>query len=389
MKKTVWITAALALALAAAACSTPTDSGHVHDYEWSVTTPATCTDTGVKTGVCKLDRSHTATQEIAIDPNAHNYQTYAQTTPPTCLLNGEEQAACARSNTHTKGTRAVAALGHDWDFDNARETKAPTCTTPGDGTIDCKRQGCGEERDGIGQIPINPDAHNYENYTQTTAPTCSAKGIDTGTCTYNNAHKDPREGADIDPNAHNWNTETGVCDNNSGELYYSLGAAGPGGGKIFYRTAAGFTVQMVDPAQNYTAHYLEAAPSDMTLRAWLSSAYTSTSIAGTETAIGAGRKNTALILATDANAPAAKACNDYSNGGKTDWFLPSKDELTYLYQNRASVGNLNTNYDSRYWSSSQAFVNSDYPWSRRFSDGEDRRSDGKSSMLSVRAVRAF
>ena len=59
-----------------------------------------------------------------------------------------------------------------------------------------------------------------------------------------------------------------------------------------------------------------------------------------ETAIGKGKKNTALILAADPTAPAAKACNDYSHNSKTDWFLPSYDELEMLYTNRANVGNL-------------------------------------------------
>ena len=418
-----------------AGCESPTDPAHVHDYEWSVITPATCIATGEETGVCKLDPSHTTTREIAID----------------------------------------TVNGHDWDFDNATETKAPTCTTPGDGTIDCKRQGCGEERSGIGQIPIKSDAHDYQNYAQTTAPTCSAKGIDTGTCTYNNAHKDPREGADIDPdnhnygnwittaptctttgidtrtcslnathketrnetaidpnahdwknsyavttpatcsatgietdtcslniahtrtqtvainpNAHNWNTETGLCNNNCGELYYNLGDTGPGGGKIFYRIATGFT--MTD--NNTTAHYLEAAPADTaTGIAWASSAFISpdwggtgdwADITGTDWVIGTGRKNTALILATDADAPAAKACNDYSNGGKTDWFLPSVRELEELYKNRTSVGNMGTD---TYWSSSQG-SNTGNACYHRFSDG-NLNFNIKSYTFSVRAVRAF
>jgi len=62
-----------------------------------------------------------------------------------------------------------------------------------------------------------------------------------------------------------------------------------------------------------------------------------------------------LILAIDANAPAAKACYEYNNGGKTDWFLPSLDELMELYIQRAAVGNLRTGTDdlSVYFSSTQ------------------------------------
>ena len=133
-----------------------------------------------------------------------------------------------------------------------------------------------------------------------------------------------------------------------GLLAYRIGDMGQGGGKIFYASETGFS--MTD--NNQVCHYLEAAPADIAgAFAWASSDYASTSIA-TGMAIGTGRKNTALILTTDANAPAAKACKEYNNNGKTDWFLPSRDELNELYKNKALVYNIDTDYPY-YWSSSQ------------------------------------
>jgi hypothetical protein len=166
-------------------------------------------------------------------------------------------------------------------------------------------------------------------------------------------------------------------------LAYNIGDTGPGGGKIFYVSETGFT--MTD--NNQVCHYLEAAPADIpTELTWVSSAYQNTYISGTAGTIGTGKKNTALILATDADAPAAKACNDYSNGGKTDWFLPSRDELNQLYVNRASVGNMRTN---DYWSSCQGGYNNG-AWYQRFSDGKQvNDSYTKNKAFSVRAVRAF
>jgi hypothetical protein len=178
---------------------------------------------------------------------------------------------------------------------------------------------------------------------------------------------------------------------------YQLGDTGPGGGKIFYVSEAGFTVQMPNASDNYTAHYLEAAPTDMaSIIAWASSAFlppsaggTGTSwtdIPGTGTAIGIGRKNTAVILAIDAAAPAAKACNDYSNGGKTDWFLPSQDELYQLYVNRTLFNNLTISNIFGYWSSTQqsnanAFV-------KNF-ETEGWGNGSKGSTFYVRPIRAF
>jgi hypothetical protein len=276
------------------------------------------------------------------------------------------------------------------------QTTAPTCSAKGIDTGTCTYNNAHKDiREGA---DIDPNAHDYGNWI-TIAPTCTTTGIDTRTCSLNAMHKETCNETAIDPNAHNWNTDTGLCNNDCGALYYELGDTGPGGGKIFYVSAEGFT--MTD--DNSTAHYLEAAPADMTTTlAWASSAFIPpdnggtgswTNIAGTARAIGTGRKNTALILAMDADAPAAKACNDYSNGGKTDWFFPSKDELNQLCENRTSVGNLKTtedtmNYTHYYWSSSQ--FNSLRAWTQSFSDGyEIYPGSHKNSTASVRAVRAF
>ena len=176
-----------------------------------------------------------------------------------------------------------------------------------------------------------------------------------------------------------------ICCNNDDptgdETTTQLGGTGPGGGKVFYYSETGFT--MTDNGQ--VCHYLEAAPNDMpTTLQWASSDYYSTDIAGTGTAIGAGRKNTALILATDANAPAAKACSNYQGGGRSDWFLPSKDELNLLYENRASVGNTTANW---YWSSSQD--DHDHAWGQDFFNGYELDYFKDYSNYNVRAVRAF
>jgi uncharacterized repeat protein (TIGR02543 family) len=163
--------------------------------------------------------------------------------------------------------------------------------------------------------------------------------------------------------------------------FYNLGDTGPGGGIVFYYNAAGFT--MTD--NNQVCYYLEAAPTDMaTTLAWASSEYTSTNISGTtETGIGTGRKNTALILNTDATAPAAKVCSEYSGNDTIDWFLPSREELNALYINKDYVGNT-ANWS--YWSSSQ-FSNFQ---ARYHQLGSNVNSfTDKSEKCNVRAIRAF
>jgi hypothetical protein len=153
-----------------------------------------------------------------------------------------------------------------------------------------------------------------------------------------------------------------------------IGDTGPAGGTIFY----------VDAADDYPDwKYLEAAPADIPgTKAWASTSYQSIGISGTEIAIGSGAANTTIILATDADAPAAKACADYVSGDYDDWFLPSKDELNAMYTNKITIGSFVSGY---YWSSSQRDA---YSWTQNFSSGF-QCPDSKPNTYSVRAVRAF
>jgi hypothetical protein len=169
-------------------------------------------------------------------------------------------------------------------------------------------------------------------------------------------------------------------DDSSGGITQKIGDTGPGGGIIFYVNPDGFT--MTDTGEE--CHYLEAAPSDMTESlAWasLGSGYPD----GTAGGIGAGRKNTALILATDAEAPAAKACKNLTVGEKDDWFLPSKDELHELCKNRDSVGIPSTGW---YWSSSCNGILGN-PYYEAFNNAIVANNIGMGEKGKVRAVRAF
>jgi hypothetical protein len=101
-----------------------------------------------------------------------------------------------------------------------------------------------------------------------------------------------------------------------------------------------------------------------------------TLIAGADgTAIGTGNQNTIDIMAGCVTAGiAARLCGDLVEGGYSDWYLPSQDELDKLYLNRVAIGGFTTFY---YWSSTendninavsqdfligiQVFLNKNYP----------------------------
>ena len=118
---------------------------------------------------------------------------------------------------------------------------------------------------------------------------------------------------------------------------------------------------------------------------------TSTNTRARADGVGAGLKNTAIIIANqgpvDGNAFAATVCNEYSVtiAGVTygDWYLPSKHELNLLFINRVAVGGFSS---GAYWSSSENANNS--AWNQDFFNGYQSFFN-KSYTYYVRAVRAF
>jgi hypothetical protein len=102
------------------------------------------------------------------------------------------------------------------------------------------------------------------------------------------------------------------------------------------------------------------------------------------TAIGTGNQNTIDIMAGCATAGiAARLCGDYTGGGYSDWYLPSKDELNKLYLNRVAIGGF---ADWGYYTSSE--YNVDAAWGQQFINGAQYH-DGKGYLYYVRAVRSF
>ena len=132
----------------------------------------------------------------------------------------------------------------------------------------------------------------------------------------------------------------------------AVGDTGPGGGKVFY-IASGVCY--------------EAPTSDQStvIRKYKWGCY-GTEISGADgTAIGTGYQNTQAILAGCEERPiASSVCSSLTLGGKSDWFLPSKDELNQMYIQRSVIGGFSSN---DYWSSSQ--FSSNNAWLQYFGNG--------------------
>lgn len=106
----------------------------------------------------------------------------------------------------------------------------------------------------------------------------------------------------------------------------AVGDTGPGGGVVFYVSATNFTSTGSDC--NTACKYLEAATSDQSAGiAWCSN--TTSALGTTATAIGTGMPNT-TTADTGCTTGAIQIAADYTNNSKTDWHLPSKDELNQM-----------------------------------------------------------
>lgn len=106
---------------------------------------------------------------------------------------------------------------------------------------------------------------------------------------------------------------------------------------------------------------------------------------------------TAAVAAGPANTDAVKQCDDYSNDGYTDWYLPSASEFKAMEEAAYvlskildSDGDSNTNplnyYDGEYWTSTQE--SRDDAFSFKFQNTHIQVTDKDSNLL-VRAVRSF
>ena len=174
----------------------------------------------------------------------------------------------------------------------------------------------------------------------------------------------------------------------------AVGDIGPGGGKVFYVASSSFT--STGSACGTTCMYLEAAPTGWITAAtpagqvncsnfgtvdpqceW--SGNTSSLIGTTVTAIGTGYANTSQMIANSSTAgKAGTVARAFQGGGKTDWYLPSKDELNQMYVNKTAIG---ISSSGSYWSSSERNAQS-------FASGV-QVSTGTQNEFNVRPVRAF
>lgn len=141
LKRTLLCFAVCAAAAATfAACGETEETECEHDWgDWAVTTPATCTQAGEKTRVCKKNASHKETDTVpALD---HDWGDWEDTTPSTCNTAGEKARVCKHDASH-KETAPLELVGHNWNPWTVEAANKPTETEGGKATRTCKYDGC-------------------------------------------------------------------------------------------------------------------------------------------------------------------------------------------------------------------------------------------------------
>ena len=155
----------------------------------------------------------------------------------------------------------------------------------------------------------------------------------------------------------------------------SIGHTGPAGGVVFFDKGS----------YSDGWRFLEAAPSDQSPGIEWGELWTD--IEGLGQAIGTGEANTETIVASlGAGSYAARICYDLSLGGYEDWFLPSRGELSELYEQRSTVGGFASGPASPYWSSSGGTYGTAIV---QYFNQDMVEEQDKNSNQRVRAIRQF
>ena len=148
--------------------------GHDYSSDWTIDTAAACETVGSKSHHCtRCDSKKDVTE---IPASGHSWNEGAITTEPTCTDEGVKTFTCnACGKTRTE---AVAALGHNYSSDWTIDTAA-ACETVGSKSHHCTR--CDSKKD-ITEIPAS-GKHTWNNGVITKPATIAEEGVKTYTCT--------------------------------------------------------------------------------------------------------------------------------------------------------------------------------------------------------------
>ncbi len=132
-------------------------------------------------------------------------------------------------------------------------------------------------------------------------------------------------------------------------------------------------------------HGIICPTSDQTINITWNWAGNNISTGATGTALGTGNSNTNTIVNVYGSGTyAAKLCFDLVLNGYSDWYLPSRNEMSKMILNKNAIGGFSS---ANYWSSSE--FDSLNAYYSNFTSNNSNLVGAKNTVANVRAVRSF
>ena len=150
---------------------------HYLEHQWNegkVTTPATCTENGVKTYTCSVCKE---IKTEAVEKLGHAFGAVEVIKAPTCTETGISGKRCQHEGCDVIDSETVLpATGHQWD--GGEITTPATCTENGVKTYTCSV--CSETKNET----VEKLGHAFGAVEVIKAPTCTETGISGKRCTH-------------------------------------------------------------------------------------------------------------------------------------------------------------------------------------------------------------